>query len=248
MKGVILAGGEGVRLRPFTENINKHLLEIGEHPMIHSPLSVLCEAGISEVLIVTGERWIDDFKRKIGEPTQWGLRSISYVAQSESAGIVNALSMAEQFAGDENLIVMLGDNLIEKPPYEAIKAFSQNPQGAKVVLKEISNPREFGVATLKCGQITDIVEKPDEPESDLAVIGLYLYDSTVFKRIRAVEPSARGEYEITDLNKSFLEDERLGWVELSGWWMDCGSTDNLAEARKFADSGKLRLKKTSETV
>ena len=248
MKGVILAGGEGVRLRPLTENINKHLLGIGEHPMIHYPLSVLVEAGISEVLIVTGERWIDDFKGAIGGPARWGLKSISYEAQRESAGIVDALSLAEKFAGDESLIVMLGDNLIEKPPYEAIEEFSQNPQGAKVVLKETSNPKEFGVATLKCGQITDIIEKPHEPESNLVVIGLYLYDSAVFKRIRAVEPSARGEYEITDLNKSFLEDERLDWVELSGWWMDCGSTDNLAEARKIADSGKLKLRKTSETV
>ncbi|MFQ5606933.1 MAG: sugar phosphate nucleotidyltransferase [Candidatus Zixiibacteriota bacterium] len=233
MKGVILAGGSGVRLKPLTDVINKHLLPVYDRPMIHFPISALTGLGVKDLLIVTGERWLTDFSNALPGAPALGLRSLKYASQGNGVGIVAALRGAEDFAEGEPLAVILGDNIFESPPLAAFEEFRANPRGARVFLVEVDRPEAFGVATFKDGLIERIVEKPQRSESNLAVTGLYLYDQTVFERMNKLEPSSRGEYEITDLNNDYIADKQLQAHKLEGRWIDCGEFDSLLAAWKL---------------
>jgi glucose-1-phosphate thymidylyltransferase len=230
MKGVVLAGGAGTRLKPLTDHTNKHLLPVADRAMICYPLQTLEKLGVQEALIVTEERWIDDFKQILSGLESNLALNATLAIQTGPGGIVDALIQSEKFAAGAPLAVALGDNIFEYPPEEKARAFTANPTGANVFLTEVSNPEEFGVAVFEDGRIISIIEKPDNPPSNLAVTGLYFYDTTVFERIKKLKPSIRGELEITDLNNLYLNDRQLAAHQIEGWWCDCGTFDSLVRA------------------
>jgi len=221
MKGVVLAGGLGTRLFPLTKITNKHLLPVFDKPMIFYPVQTLIEAGIRDLLIVTGGSNAADFQRLLGNGKAFGLRRLTFAYQNGEGGIADALRHAEDFADGNNLVVMLGDNLVEKSIRRSLAAFQR---GARIFLKSVPNPRDYGVAELRGGKITRIVEKPKRPRSHFAVIGLYLYDAGVFDIIRTLKPSARGELEITDVNNTYLRRGELQHRFIDGWWSDAGGS------------------------
>ena len=233
MKGVVLAGGLGSRLHPLTKVTNKHLLPIYNKPMIYYPIEALTAAGIEELLIVTGGNDAGDFLRLLGNGEAFGLRRINYAYQAGEGGIAHALSYAEPFAAGESICVMLGDNIIERNFVEAARDFEQQPCGAKVMLKEVPDPQRFGVPVFDQDQIVAFEEKPAQPASPYAVIGVYFYDARVFDIIRSLKPSARGELEITDVNNAYLQRGELTWSLLEGWWTDAGTFDSLLLANKL---------------
>ncbi len=204
MKGVILAGGLGTRLQPFTKITNKHLLPIYNKPMIFYPIQTLVDAGVRDLLIVTGGNNAGDFLRLLGNGSAFDLPHINYTYQEGEGGIADALRLAEHFAGGEKLVVMLGDNVIEKDIRRGVAAFRKQKRGARVYLKEVANPRAYGVADLRGDRIVSIVEKPKKSKIQLAVIGIYMYDPDVFNIIRTLKPSGRGEFEITDVNNAYI--------------------------------------------
>ena len=230
MKGIILAGGLGTRLYPLTKVINKHLLPIYDKPMIYYPIETLITAGIQDILIVTGGSHAGEFLRLIGNGKEFGLQHVNYTYQEGEGGIAEALSLARYFCDDEKMVVILGDNIIEKNIIQAVKEFEQQPAGAKILLKEVPDPERFGVAELEGDRVKRIVEKPGQPESNLAVVGIYFYDCRVFEFIDQLEPSARGELEITDVNNLYLERGELEYGILDGWWTDAGTFDSLLKA------------------
>ncbi len=230
IKGVVLAGGAGTRLKPLTDHTNKHLLPVFDRAMICYPLRTLEKLGVQEALIVTEERWIEDFKQILSELGSDLALNATLAIQTGPGGIVDALIQSEKFAAGAPLAVALGDNIFEHPPAEAAKAFAANPVGANVFLTVVNNPKEFGVAIIEDGQISSIIEKPENPPSNLAVTGLYLFDTTVFDRIKELKPSIRGELEITDLNNLYLADKKLTAHQIDGWWCDCGTFDSLVRA------------------
>jgi len=230
MKGVILAGGLGTRLYPLTKVINKHLLPIYDKPMIYYPIETLITAGIRDILIVTGGSHAGEFLRLIGNGKEFGLQHVNYTYQEGEGGIAEALELARYFCDDEKMVVILGDNIIEKNIAQAVKEFEQQPSGAKILLKEVSDPERFGVAELEGDRVKRIVEKPGQPKSNLAVVGIYFYDSRVFEFIDKLEPSGRGELEITDVNNIYLERGELKYGILDGWWTDAGTFDSLLRA------------------
>ncbi len=235
MKGVILAGGNGTRLMPLTHVTNKSLLPVYDRPMIYYPLELMAAAGIDEVMIVTGGKTCGDMIRVLNDGSQFGLKSLYYTVQEKAGGISQALSLAESFAGGEEIFVMLGDNLIfGHNAAETVRNFAVQPVGAKVFLQPVADPERFGIAELREHRILSIEEKPRHPKSNLAVTGLYLYDRSVFDKIRTLKPSARGELEVTDLNKRYLEAGELGYEMLSGDWIDAGTFDSMLEASKMA--------------
>lgn len=227
MKGVILAGGLGTRLYPLTKVTNKHLLPIYDKPMIYYPIQTLVNAGIDDILIVTGGNNAGDFLRLLGNGKEFGLKHINYTYQEGEGGIAEALGLAEFFAAREKICVVLGDNLIEKNIRKAAEAFQKQKEGAKILLKEVSDPQRFGVPELKGDRIVRVEEKPGEPKSQYAVIGIYFYNATVFDIIKTLKPSNRGEMEITDVNNHYIEKGNMTWDILEGWWTDAGTFESL---------------------
>jgi glucose-1-phosphate thymidylyltransferase len=230
MKGIILAGGLGTRLYPLTKITNKHLLPVLDRPMIYYPLQTLINAGIRDILIVTGGNNAGDFLRLLGNGKEFGLKHINYTYQEGEGGIAAALDLAEYFADGEKICVVLGDNLIEKNIARAARDFQEQERGAKILLKEVPDPQRFGVPEIRDGKIRGIVEKPKDPKSHYAVIGIYMYDATVFEIIKTLKPSDRGELEITDVNNEYLRQGNLTYDILEGWWTDAGTFDSLLRA------------------
>jgi glucose-1-phosphate thymidylyltransferase len=242
MKGVILAGGLGTRLYPLTKVTNKHLLPVYDKPMIYYPIQSLINAGIDDILIVTGGNNAGDFLKLLGNGKEFGLRHINYTYQEGEGGIAEALRLAEFFASGEKICVVLGDNIIEKNIRGAVENFRRQKEGAKILLKEVSDPERFGVAELKGNRIARIEEKPKKPRSRYAVIGIYLFDQEVFNLIRTLKPSDRGELEITDVNNRYIEKGLMTWDILEGWWTDAGTFESLLRANQLvAETGANNL-------
>jgi len=242
MKGVILAGGLGTRLYPLTKVTNKHLLPIYDKPMIYYPIQSLINAGIDDILIVTGGNHAGDFLKLLGNGKEFGLRHINYTYQEGEGGIAEALGLAEFFASGEKICVILGDNIIERNIRRAVENFQRQKEGAKILLKEVPDPQRFGVAELEGGRITRIEEKPKQPKSQYAVIGIYLFDQDVFNFIRTLKPSGRGELEITDVNNRYIEKGLMTWDILEGWWTDAGTFESLLRANRLvAETGANNL-------
>jgi glucose-1-phosphate thymidylyltransferase len=242
MKGVVLAGGLGTRLLPLTRITNKHLLPVFDRPMIFYPLQTLLNAGIRDVLLVTGGPHAGDFLRLLGDGRDFGLDRLNYTYQEGEGGIAAALALAEPFADGERICVMLGDNLIEGNVAGAVARFRRQPRGARILLKEVPDAERFGVAELQGGRVVSIEEKPAKPKSRYAVTGIYLYDERVFDVVRTLEPSARGELEITDVNSWYLAQGELACELLDGWWTDAGTFDSLHRAGNLvAETGSNRL-------
>lgn len=233
MKGVILSGGLGTRLHPLTKVTNKHLLPIYDKPMIYYPIQTLINAGIDDILIVTGGNNAGDFLKLIGNGKEFGLKHINYTYQEGEGGIAEALGLAEFFASGEKVCVVLGDNIIEKNIRRAVKNFQKQKEGAKILLKEVPDPQRFGVPELRGDRIIRIEEKPRKPKSKYAVVGVYLYDDDVFNIIKTLKPSDRGELEITDVNNRYIEKGLMTWDILEGWWTDAGTFESLLRANQW---------------
>ncbi len=242
MKGVILAGGLGTRLYPLTKVTNKHLLPVYDKPMIYYPIQTLVNAGIRDILLVTGGNNAGDFLRLLGNGTEFGLQHLNYTYQEGEGGIAAALSLAEFFVNREPVCVILGDNIIERNISAAARAYEKQGKGAKVLLKEVKDPQRFGVAVLDGNRLVRIEEKPKEPKSPYITTGIYFYDHEVFDIIRTLKPSARGELEITDVNNAYLERGRLTWDILDGWWTDAGTFESLKLANNLvAQTGANKI-------
>ncbi len=238
MKGVILAGGTGSRLFPLTKVTNKHLLPVGQEPMIFHPVKKLVEAGITEILIVTGVDHMGDVVNLLGSGKEFACR-FTYKVQDEAGGIAQALGLAENFTGNDPIAVILGDNIFEDSLKPFVEKFAAQGKGARLLLKQVHDPQRYGVAEVDGGRVTNIVEKPKEPKSNLAVVGVYFYDATVFNSIRTLKPSKRGELEITDVNNYYLTSGSLQWDELRGWWTDAGTFESLRAANELV-SGRAK--------
>ena len=237
MKGVILAGGLGSRLHPLTKITNKHLLPVFDRPMIYYPIQCLVNAGVTEIMVVTGGRKSGDFITLLENGEDFGLRQLNYAYQRGEGGIAEALGLAEEWAGDDSIAVVLGDNIIENNIKKAVEDFHAQGQGAKIMLKEVHDPERFGVAELAGDKVRNIVEKPKQPKSNLAVIGIYMYDNRVFDVIKTLEPSDRGELEITDVNNWYIRDSSMTYEVLEGWWTDAGTFDSLHRASTLVAEG-----------
>jgi glucose-1-phosphate thymidylyltransferase len=242
MKGCILAGGLGTRLFPLTKITNKHLLPVYDRPMIYYPIECLVNAGVDDIMIVTGGRKSGDFLELLGNGKDFGLKHLNYTYQEGEGGIAAALSLCEHWAGGSPICVVLGDNIIERNIRKAVAHFREQKQGGKILLKEVPDPERFGVATLQGDKVVRIVEKPRNPETNLAVIGIYMYDERVWKIIKTLKPSGRGELEITDVNNWYIQDGSLTCEVLEGWWTDAGTFKSLHQASCLvADGGANRL-------
>jgi glucose-1-phosphate thymidylyltransferase len=224
MKGVILAGGLGTRLHPLTRITNKHLLPVYDKPMIYYPIQTLVNAGIREIMIVTGGPYAGEFLRLVGNGAEFGLKGVEYAYQSGEGGIADALRQAQHFVGRDKLIVVLGDNIIGGNIRRPVAEFRRQKQGARILLKEVSDPQHYGCPVMRGDRIANIIEKPKKPPSRYAVIGFYMYDSGVFDTIGKLKPSARGELEITDVNNAYARSGRLAYDVLDGWWGDAGES------------------------
>ncbi|MGH9898776.1 MAG: sugar phosphate nucleotidyltransferase [Pyrinomonadaceae bacterium] len=242
MKGIVLAGGLGTRLRPLTTVTNKHLLPVYNQPMIYYPIQALVNAGIRDIMIVTGGNSAGDFLKLLGNGKAFGLKHLDYTYQEGEGGIAEALALTEYFAGGSHVCVILGDNIIENNVRAASVAFKKQGRGAKVILKKVHDPQRFGVPELNGQRIVRIEEKPSQPKSDFAVTGIYMYDEQVFDICRTLKPSARGEMEITDVNNAYIERGMLTWNELEGWWTDAGTFESLLHASNLvAKTGANKL-------
>jgi glucose-1-phosphate thymidylyltransferase len=233
LKGVVLAGGTGSRLFPLTKVTNKHLLPVFDKPMIYYPIQTLVDAGITEILLVTGGKNAGEFLRLLGNGKEFGLKHMNYTYQEREGGIAEALSLAEHFADGKPICVVLGDNLIEYNIRQAAESFKNQGKGARVILKKVPDAQRFGVAEIRADRVVRIEEKPKTPKSDYAVIGIYFYDSSVFEKIRRLKPSGRGELEITDVNNFYIEEGTLTYEVLEGWWTDAGTFESLLRANNF---------------
>ena len=240
MKGVVLAGGLGKRLEPLTRITNKHLLPVYDRPMIYYPLQTLVDAGITQILLVTGGANAGDFLRLLGNGEAFGLKHLDYTYQRGEGGIAEALGLAEHFAAGEPIVVILGDNLVEKSIKPYVERFAAQRVGAKILLKEVKDPGRFGVAELQGDRIIGIEEKPKHPKSSLAVTGLYLYDAQVFQIIKTLKPSARGELEITDVNNAYIRLRQMTYDILEGWWTDAGLPETLYQAATLVRRSRLQ--------
>ncbi len=242
MKGVVLAGGLGSRLLPLTKVTNKHLLPVYDKPMIYYPIQPLVNAGITEVMLVTGGNSAGDFLKLLGNGKHFGLKHLSYTYQQGEGGIADALRLAEHFADDGPICVVLGDNLIQGNIAKAADAFRAQQTGAKILLKEVKDPQRFGVPHLDGNRVVSIEEKPSRPRSSYAVTGIYFYDARVFEITRTLRPSQRGELEITDVNNAYIASGALTWTELDGWWTDAGTIESLLAANQLvAQTGANRM-------
>lgn len=238
LKGVVLAGGTGSRLFPLTKITNKHLLPVYDKPMIYYPIDTLVNAGIQDILVVTGGLNAGDFLRLLGNGKEFGLSHVNYTYQEGEGGIAEALLLAEHFADGHRICVILGDNIIQRNIVSAVENFARQEYGARVLLKEVEDAGRFGVAELRDGKVAGIEEKPRHPKSRYAVTGIYLYDSTVFDKIRTLRPSARGELEITDVNNLYIREGAMEYEILDGWWTDAGTFESLRRATNLvAETG-----------
>ena len=233
MKGVILAGGLGSRLRPLTKVTNKHLLPIYDKPMIYYPIETLVQAGIRDIMIVTGGNSAGDFLRLLGNGSDFGLKDIYYTYQEGEGGIADALKLCEHFAENERIAVILGDNIIKDDISPYVRAFEKQTSGARILLKHVEDPERFGVPELDGDRIVHIEEKPEKPKSDYAVTGIYMYDSRVFDFCRDLKPSSRGELEITDVNNAYIDAGDMYYDVLDGWWTDAGQFESLYRATQL---------------
>jgi glucose-1-phosphate thymidylyltransferase len=238
MKGVVLAGGLGSRLYPLTKITNKHLLPVFDKPMIYYPIQCLVNAGITDILVVTGGNYAGHFLQLLRNGSDFGLRRLGYAYQDGEGGIADALKLAEEFADGESICVVLGDNIIEGNIKKAADDFRAQGGGAKILLKEVHDPERFGVATIdEEGKVLRIVEKPKEPETNLAVIGIYMYDAEVFDICKTLKPSDRGELEITDVNNEYVRRGTLTSQKLDGWWTDAGTFESLYRSSTMVREG-----------
>jgi len=249
MKGVVLAGGTGSRLSPLTRVTNKHLLPVYDKPMVYYPIQTLVNAGIHEILVVTGGKNAGDFLRLLGNGRDFGLKHINYTYQEGEGGIAEALGLAEYFAARDSICVVLGDNIIESNIHHAVENFQRQKEGAKILLKEVSDAHRFGVAEIRGERVLKIEEKPKNPKSNYAVIGIYLYDCTVFDKIHRLKPSGRGELEITDVNNAYIEQGKLTYEVLRGWWTDAGTFESLLRANNLvAETGANKMEIARQQV
>ena len=237
MKGVILAGGLGVRMAPLTKITNKHLLPVYDKPMIYYPLQCLVNAGIRDILLVTGGNNAGDFLRLLGNGHEFGLKELHYTYQEGEGGIADALRLAEDFADGEKIVVVLGDNIIEKDIRRGVANFFTQSSGARIYLKEVPDPQRFGVPVFKGERIVCIEEKPAHPKSQYAVIGIYMYDAQAFEFIKSLKPSQRGELEITDVNNMYINKQSMEYEVLDGWWTDAGTFESLLRATNLVAEG-----------
>lgn len=222
MKGVVLAGGLGTRLSPLTKITNKHLLPVYDRPMIYYPIQMLVDAGINEIMIVTGGNSAGDFLRLIGNGNEFGLPHMHYTYQEGEGGIAEALGLTADFVDNDKVVVVLGDNILQKGIRAGVEAFARQESGARIYLKQVDHPWEYGIASIEGERVVRIIEKPKDPPSDLAVIGVYMYPPDVFDIVETLEPSARGELEITDVNNAYIERGEMAYDLLDGWWLDAG--------------------------
>lgn len=242
MKGVVLAGGLGTRLHPLTKVTNKHLLPVYDQPMIYYPIKTLINAGIDDIMIVTGGNSAGDFLKLLGNGRDFGLKHLNYAYQEGEGGIADALGLVEHFADEEAVCVVLGDNIIEGNIRVAADDYLRQGKGSKILLKKVHDPQRFGVPELDGTRVIRIEEKPDDPKSDFAVIGIYFYDPSVFEIIKTLKPSGRGELEITDVNNHYIERGEMTWGELDGWWTDAGTFESLLHATNLvAESGANKI-------
>ena len=233
MKGIILAGGLGSRLRPLTKVTNKHLLPIYDKPMIYYPIETLVRAGIKDIMIVTGGNSAGDFLRLLGNGSEFGLKDIYYTYQEGEGGIADALKLCEHFAEGNRVVVILGDNIVQDDISPYVRRFEQQDSGARILLKAVEDPERFGVPELDGERIVRIEEKPAQPKSGYAVTGIYMYDRRVFDFIRRIKPSHRGELEITDVNNHYIREGDLHYDILEGWWTDAGQFESLFNATQL---------------
>lgn len=240
MKGVVLAGGTGSRLFPLTKITNKHLLPIYDKPMIFYPIQTLVDAGIRDILIVTGGKNAGDFLRLLANGKEFGLTHLDYTYQEGEGGIAEALGLAQHFAEGARICVILGDNIIEGSIRQAVEDFQRQPSGAKILLKEVEDAERFGVAEIEGDRIIGIEEKPKKPKSNFAVTGIYLYDETVFHKIGTLVPSLRGELEITDVNNAYIREGTMTFAYLEGWWTDAGTFDSLLRASNLVAQSRAK--------
>jgi glucose-1-phosphate thymidylyltransferase len=240
VKGIILAGGLGSRLRPLTKVTNKHLLPIYDRPMIYYPLQTLCDAGISEIMIVTGGNNAGDFLKLLGNGREFGLPHIAYTYQEGEGGIADALKLCEHFAGDDSVVVILGDNIIQNSIAPHVERFKKQRSGCRLLLKEVEDPERFGVAEFAGERIVAIEEKPKVPKSMYAVTGVYMYDNRVFEYARGLRPSARGELEITDVNNAYIAAGDCYYDVLEGWWTDAGQFESLYRAAQLVAEERMK--------
>lgn len=249
MKGIVLAGGLGSRLKPLTKVTNKHLLPVYAEPMIYYPIKTLVNAGIDDIMIVTGGNSAGDFLKLLGNGKDFGLKHLNYTYQEGEGGIADALSLVEHFADDESICVILGDNIIEGNIRAAKEDYEKQGAGAKILLKKVHDAQRFGVPELDGERVLQIEEKPQNPKSDYAVIGIYFYDSRVFDIIRTLEPSERNELEITDVNNDYINRGVMTWNELEGWWTDAGTFESLLHATNLvAETGANNLEIARENL
>lgn len=245
MKGVILAGGLGSRLRPLTLVTNKHLLPVYDKPMIYYPINALLTAGIKEIIVITGGDHAGDFLKLLRNGKHLGIRHLEFAYQEGEGGIADALKLAEDFADGEKICVVLGDNIIQWNIRKASGAFFTQKSGAKILLKQVDDPERFGVCRFEGdgppGKLLDIVEKPTDPPSNYAVTGIYFYDSDVFKVCQSLKPSKRGELEITDVNNYYLKRGDMSYDILEGWWTDAGTFESLHRASNLVATGGANL-------
>lgn len=232
LKGVVLAGGTGSRLMPLTKVTNKHLLGVGPKPMVYYPIEKLTAAGIEQILIVTGVEHMGDVVSLLGSGKDFGCR-FTYKVQDEAGGIAQALGLAEDFSHGQPVTVVLGDNIFQSSLKDYIDNFIAQKVGARVLLKQVANPQRFGVAEVADGKVTRIDEKPKQPKSDYIVTGIYFYDASVFDIIRTLKPSARGEFEISDINNTYIARGQLEYDILQGWWTDAGTFESLNKANEL---------------
>ncbi len=249
MKGVVLGGGSGSRLRPLTAVTNKHLLPVYDRPMIYYPIQTLVNAGITDIMIVTGGNSAGDFLKLLGNGKAFGLKHLNYTYQEGEGGIAEALSLVEHFASREPVCVVLGDNIIEGNIAAAVQAYKKQGRGARIILKKVPDSERFGVPELNGQRVLRIEEKPASPKSEYAVIGIYMYDGEVFDIIRTLKPSGRGELEITDVNNAYIKRGEMTWEELQGWWTDAGTFESLLRAsnlvaRTGANKMELQFSRT----
>lgn len=247
MKGIILAGGTGSRLYPLTKVTNKHLLPVGKYPMIFHAVYKLKLADIHDILVVTGKDHMGDVVNLLGSGREMGV-TFTYKVQDEAGGIAQALDLAEHFVGDDQMVVVLGDNVFEDDLSPFVENFRLQKNGAKILIQQVQDPTRFGVPEIKGEQIVSIEEKPSTPKSSYAVTGIYMFDHHVFDIVKTLKPSARGELEITDVNNAYIEKGQLTFDILNGWWTDAGTHPSLARANELAkdltfgeEFGKLKL-------
>jgi glucose-1-phosphate thymidylyltransferase len=247
MKGVVLAGGLGTRLEPLTRVTNKHLLPVYDKPMVYYPIQALVNAGIHEILLVTGGKNAGEFLRLLGNGRDFGLKHLNYTYQEGEGGIAQALALAEFFAAGGPICVILGDNIIENNICAAVQNFRRQEHGARILLKEVPDAHRFGVAEIRGDRVVAIEEKPRVPKSNYAVVGIYLYDGSAFDKIRRLKPSARHELEITDVNNFYIAEGALRYELLDGWWTDAGTFESLLRANNLvAQTGANKMPRPEE--